>query len=78
MRWLWPAVAAALALGAFIFTQRTPEPMATDKAADVVSGTDAKLADMASAANAKVTDALTSLKASFTAKDVVDILSAQE
>jgi hypothetical protein len=29
-RWLWPAVAAAaLALGAYIFTQRTPEPGAT-------------------------------------------------
>jgi OOP family OmpA-OmpF porin len=50
-------------------------PALSDKADDVASATNAKLADMASAANAKVTDALTSLKAGFTAKDLVDILN---
>jgi len=74
-RWLWPAAIAALALGVFILGERTPTTVAqnTPQPAPVTPALSA--ADMASAANAKVTDALTSLKAGFTAKDLVDILN---
>jgi OmpA-OmpF porin, OOP family len=65
--------------GVFILGERTPEPVATTVAQNAPQPAPVTPAlsdaDMASAANAKVTDALTSLKAGFTAKDLVDILN---